>query len=150
MEARQILALELKLESGKTSYRVREPIEVRIILRNQSDRPVTINSRMGVNPGHLPDGYWELMFDITFPPGGRRYAGPPVHTGLPERKHFAVLPPNGEIGLDYVLTKWHWMQFPGPYEVRAVYRNIVDGKEYGVSAWTGEIKSNPIHLDVVE
>jgi len=146
----QILKLDLKLKSVKDSFIVGEPIDVVVALRNQSDKPVTVNARMGVNPGHLPEGYWELMFDITYPPGGRRYAGPPVHTGLPDRKYFSGLPPNGEIKLEHDLTKWNWMQLPGAYEVRVIYKNIVDGKQFGITAWTGEISSNTIYLRVVE
>jgi len=144
----QVLGIELRVP--KESYSIGEPIEVTVLLKNQSNAPLTINKRMGINPGHMGEGSWEVKFDVTFPPGERLM----IHTLINPRglKHddFTVLSPEGEISRIYTLTNYYWMELPGAYEVKATYHNSIDGSMFGLSAWTGEITSNPIYLKVSE
>ena len=55
MNTNQIQALEIQLKAQKERYKVGEPIEVVVVLKNMSGNPITVNSRLGVNPGHLPE-----------------------------------------------------------------------------------------------
>jgi hypothetical protein len=143
-------AIEVQLRITKESYSVEEPIEVTVVLKNGSNDPLTINKRMGINPGHMGEGSWEVKFDVAFPPGQRLMIDTLINRGQPSREDFTLLPPRGEISTVYPLTKFYWMKLLGAYQVRATYHNSVDGSQFGLSAWTGEITSNPIHLKVTE
>lgn len=142
--------LVIRLEVPKESYSLGEPIEVTVVLKNQSGSPVTINKRMGVNPADMAQGYWELRFDMTYPPGTPFFPKPLVNRGRPNTEDFTLLPPGEEISRTYQLTDWCRMQFLGDYEVKAIYNNAADGSQFGLSAWTGEISSNSIKLQVTE
>jgi len=148
METNKKQPLELHLEIPKQSFSARDKISVVLALRNQSSFTVTVNKRMSINPSHMPEKLWEVWFDITYPPGKRKTRVSQINTRPPEQKHFINLSPGEEIRRAYTLTDWYWMQLQGTYEVKAVYHNLVDGSEFGLIAWTGEITSNSVSFKV--
>lgn len=148
MSTNQIL--EIQLIIPRESYSVGEPIDVTIVLKNRSSDSIVINQRMGVNPTDMADGHWELKFDIKYPPETPPFPKPRVNRGDPDSEDFSTLPPGGEMTKTFILTDWHLMQFLGTYEVKAVYRNVIDGSQFGLSAWTGEITSNSVFVKVTE
>ena len=150
MSTNQNQALEIQLRVPKESYAVGEPMDVTVILKNHSNAPVTINKRMGINPTDMPEGYWELRFAFTYQTEAALFPGPPVNRGKPRAKDFTVLSPEGEMSWTYTLTDWHRIRLQGDYQVKAIYHNSVDGSQFGLSAWTGEITSNPVNLKVTE
>ena len=150
MSTKQNQALEIQLRAPKESYSVGEEINVTLILKNQSNAPFTINQRMGISLERMAEGTWEVMFDIVFPPGERLITGAFINRGEPDQDDFLLLPPGGETSMTYTLTDWYWMELPGTYEVKATYHNSVDGSQFGLSAWTGEITSNSVSLKVTE
>ena len=150
MTRNQSQALEVQLRVPRESYSVREPIEVTLVLKNQTDAPITINKRMAINPGQMGEGSWEVKFAVVFPPGERLIRGALINRGKPHQEHFTVLPPGGEYSRTHILTRYFWMELPGAYEVKAIYHNSVDGSQFGLSAWTGEITSDPIYLRVTD
>ena len=150
MTTNQSQALEVQLTMPKESYSVGESIDVTLVLKNQSNAPLTINKRMGINPKKMAEGSWEVKFDVTFPPGERLMIDTRINRGEPHQEDFTVLPPGGETSMVYTLTKYYWMELPGAYEVKATYHNSIDGSMFGLSAWTGESTSNPVYLRVTE
>ena len=142
--------LQIRLEIPKESYSIGEPIDVIVALNNRSNAPVTINKRMGVNPAEMSKGHWELRFDITYPAGTPPFPRPRVNRGNPKAEDFTLLSPGAEMTFSITLSSWHWLQFPGAYEVRAIYSNAVDGSQFGLSAWTGDITSNSVSFKVSE
>ncbi|MEW5759157.1 MAG: hypothetical protein AB1779_00140 [Candidatus Thermoplasmatota archaeon] len=144
----QVLGIQLKAQ--KESYSVGEKINVTVILKNLSDAPITINKRMGINPKYMPEGYWEVKFDIVFPPGKRLIRCAFINRGKLDKEDFTLLQPGEEKSEAYTLTDWYWMKLPGIYEVKVTYHNSIDGKQFGLSAWTGEITSKPVFLRVVD
>ena len=150
MSTNQKQVLEIQLVIPRNNYSVGEPIDATVILKNRSNNPVVINQRMGVNPTDMADGHWELKFDITYPPETPPFPGPLVNRGDPDSEDFTTLPSGGEITRTIEITGWHLMQFPGTYSIKAVYHNFVDGSQFGLSAWTGEITSDSVSLTVNE
>ena len=142
--------LGIQLSVPKESYSVGEPIEVTLTLKNQSNAPLDINKRMGISPNEMAEGTWEVKFDVAFPPGERLVISTRINRGEPDQEDFALLPAGGEVSRVYTLTDFYWMQLPGAYEVKATYHNRVDGSQFGLSAWTGEITSNIVYLKVIE
>ena len=142
--------LELRLEISEDSFSGRDKIGVSLILKNQSGTPVTVNKRMSINPEDMPEKLWEVRFDIVFPPGEREIRGSLINRGRPQQVDFMTLQPGVEVRQVYTLTDWYWMRLPGTYEVKAVYHNAVDGSQFGISAWTGEITSNSVSFRVNE
>jgi hypothetical protein len=143
-------ALEFQLRVTKEKYSVGEPIEVILLLTNRSDTPLTVNKRMGFNPGHMGEGSWEVRFNVTFPPGKRLVIGTLINPVSLEDDDFTILAPGREISSIMTLTRFYWMELPGTYTVTATYHNSDDGRRFGLSAWTGDIASNPIHFKVTE
>jgi hypothetical protein len=150
MGTSQDQSLELQLCVSKESYAAGEPIEATVTLKNRSDAPLTINKRMGIDPCGMPEGYWELRFEIAYPPGSPDYPVRPVNRGMPDAEDFALLSPGEEMTWSYTVSEWYSVVFPGDYEVKAVYSNPVDGSAFGLSAWVGEIVSDVVHLTVTE
>jgi len=148
MTGNQGQALELQLKVPKENYSVGEEIKVSLVLKNRTDAHVTVNKRMAFNPGHMGEGGWEVMFDINFPPGEHLTTVTFIRREELNQGDFTVLPPGGGTGMDYKLTRYFSMKLPGDYEVKAVYRNVVDGSQFGLSAWTGEITSNSVSFKV--
>jgi len=148
MEPNKEQPLELQLEISDTNFSVQDKISVALILKNQSGTPVTVNKRMSINPEDMPDKLWEVRFDIVFPPGEREIRGSLINRGRPGQDDFMTIQPGGEVRQSYTLTDWYWMRLPGTYEITAVYHNVVDGSQFGLSAWTGEITSNSVSLTV--
>lgn len=145
-------ALEVQLRIPKKNYSVGEEIKVTVVLKNISNAPLTINKRMGINPKEMAERYWEVKFDIVYPPVEEEHLIPStlINRGEPEREDFAVLPPRHKIQETYTLSDYYWMGLIGTYKIRAIYHNADDGKKFGLSAWTGEISSNPIYLKVTK
>jgi hypothetical protein len=149
MSAKQNQALEIQLKVPKESYSGGEPIDVTLTLRNLSSAPLTVNKRMGINPKRMAEGTWEVKFDVIFPPGEPPFMiSTRINRGQPHRGDFALLPPGGEVTEEYTLTDFYAMELPGTYEIKAIYHNSVDGREFGLSAWTGEVTSNTVSLMV--
>jgi hypothetical protein len=152
MSTNQNRGLEIQLKLIKESYFIGEPIDIILILKNQSNAPLTINKRMGINPPpeRMVEGTWEVKFDIAFPPGERLVTSTLINRGEPDREDFIVIPPGGEIQKTYTLTDFYWMELPGTYEIKAIYHNTNDGEMFELSAWTGNITSNPVRLRVID
>ena len=150
MSTNQSQALDIQLRVPKENYAVGESIDATLVLKNHSNAPITINKRMGINPEEMAEGYWEVRFDITFPPEMPAFPSVLVNRGEPDADDFTLLLAGEEFSKSYTLTNWNWMQFLGTYEVKAIYNNSVDGSQFGLSAWTGEITSNSVSLEVTE
>lgn len=142
--------LTLLLEPSQQSYSAGEAIDVTLILKNESNSPVTVNKRMGINPGKMLEGTWEVKFNVTFPPGERLITATLINRGKPTREDFVALPPGHEIRKVYTLSDYYWMELPGTYNIKAIYHNSDDGEKFGFSAWKGDITSNVISLEVLK
>jgi hypothetical protein len=140
--------IELKLL--KNTYSVGESVEVLLVLKNRSDVPLTVNKRMGFNPGYMAEGDWEVKFNITFPPGKRLLIDTLINPENLEKEDFTTLPPARELSKSVILTDYYWMKLPGTYSVTATYHNTEDGSKFGFTAWMGDIISNSVTFNVTE
>ena len=147
----QGVSLSLLLTVRKNSFKIGEPVEVTVGLRNEAGRPVTVNRRMAFKPlNYGPGGYGNVSFRVSNPPGHHPVRGTLVDPADPERNDFAALDPGQEITRSFVLSRSYWMGTPSSYRVTAVYRNSDRGQEYGLSAWTGELVSGELVLRITK
>jgi hypothetical protein len=144
----QSQSLQLQLRILKESYAVGEPVEVELLLINKSKDPCIVNQRMAINPGNMAEGRWEVQFDVTFPPGKRLIRGAKIRREELQKEDFYTLSPGEHISKTYSLTRYYWMELKGTYTVKAIYSNKVSGRQFGLTAWTGEIISNSISFNV--
>ncbi len=142
--------LQIRLETPKQTYSAGEPIIVTLVLKNQSNSPVTVNKRMGINPKNMAPGSWEVKFDVKFPPGERLITATLINRGEPTKNDFLELRPGQEIRKNYTMSDFYWMELAGEYKVKATYYNSADGSKFGLSAWIGQIESNAASLTVTK
>ena len=140
--------LKIALKISEISYTLGEPVVVSVTLTNLSREIIIINKRMGINPGDMVEGTWEIKFDISFPPGERNIIGTLINRGKPQRNDFTELSPGENINRDYILTNYYWIQLPGKYSVQTTYHNSSYGSMFDLQAWVGEITSNKVHFFV--
>ena len=143
-------SLQLQMKAFKENIPVGEPVEVELRLINKSKGPYVVNQRMAINPGKMVEGKWEVKFDVTFPPGKRLIRGAKIRREELKKEDFRTLSPGELISKTYILTRYYWMELAGTYTVIATYHNGVNGSQFGLSAWTGEIISNSISFRVTQ
>jgi hypothetical protein len=140
--------LQIQLKIVRDSYAVGEPVEVELVLLNQSEAPVTVNKRMAIFAGQMAEGNWEVKFDIKYPPGERLVRGAKIRREELNKDDFAVISAGENIHKTFNLSRYYWLELPGPYEVKAFYHNSKNGQEFGSKAWTGDLNSNSISFKV--
>jgi hypothetical protein len=140
--------LQIRLSATAEIYTIGDSVEVDLVLVNQSETSCIVNKRMAIYAGQMADGGWEVKFDITYPPGERLIRGAKIRREGLGKKDFGVLSAGESLHKTYNLSRYNWLELPGRYEVKATYHNSVNGQEFGVAAWTGDIISNPISFRV--
>ncbi|MBE3097128.1 MAG: hypothetical protein IMZ44_08350 [Planctomycetes bacterium] len=108
--------LQSRLVAGKTVLRQGEPIEVKVLVRNASDKPVRYDGR---EVGFAEWGGWTL-FEVTGPDGK---SAPPIYATLQINSFYGqyaypALGPGDEIQADAAqLEAYFYMRTPGKYRI---------------------------------
>jgi hypothetical protein len=150
--ARTGTAVEVQLVADKASYKVGDPIDLRVLLTNTSAKSIYVFKRFewGLS-GQVEiwakdmstgkDLRWNFFFDSIPPP-------PASKKDFLELKPSSVYRTPFRVGLsDIGIVK------PGNYELRAIYHsNVADPMfRHGVPSWPGEksrLQSLPVKISV--
>ena len=139
-----------RLSVLRSEYAPGEDTVVRLSLRNDSSRGLTINGRCAVKgfPGGRVEKSWEVDFTVARNQQPCPRFGVIIETRPVDFDNFIVLDGGAEYHCEYAITKYFIMDQPGDYEIQAIYRNSHDGQEYGLMAWTGQIVSNRVRVRI--
>jgi hypothetical protein len=133
--------LELWIRTEKPIYSAGEPIRVKVTLKNETTEALAVNRRFGFSQ--------EIELELFKEPEGLENFRPPDKETPFRKEDFIVLRP-GET-LEKTIDLGERLSSPlkaGGYGIRAFYRNKEAGKKFGLSAWTGEIVSNRLSIQV--
>jgi hypothetical protein len=143
-------ALQFQLNPKRDTYTAGEPVEVELVLTNRSEASCTVNKRLAVYVEQMAGDNWEVKFDITFPPGKRLIRGALIRRAELNKDDFSVLAAGESLRATCNLSRYNWLELPGTYQVKALYHNPVDGREFGLKAWTGDVYSNSISFNITQ
>lgn len=124
-------------------------VTVQVALRSAATEPIWVNKRMGM--GYEDSLIRELFCTIRDESTGRPL---PVsedervdaHRLPPTRKDFEQLRPGEEVTAVVNLATWHPFRQPGVYRVELIYENQFDGHEFGLQAFTGAVRAEPVTI----
>lgn len=148
--------LEFRLEDTKEKHKLGEHVLVRTILKNISDKPITVNGRMAIcgfipKDDGLKDNTWhdcEIKFDVSHISEKIDRLTALINRRPAYADKFKVLNPGEEIVSEQCANFLFVMNKLGEYRVKAFYGNYDSGEEYGLSAWVGVLESNIITLTI--
>jgi hypothetical protein len=144
-------SLNLLLQNKLSSYSLKSPVIVYLIFRNETTEELIINLRLTVGL-ILGNKKSDLEF-IAFNGEGQRIL-PKIRTRLFKgpidslESDYAILKPGKDYTKKYDLSGHLHLKEADSYLVSALYRNSQVGAEYGLQAWTGELKSNPLKIQL--
>ena len=144
--------LELTISFDKEEYTTKEPIYVTPNIKNNTKEPIWINWRFYMNSDTSPNEHREVYFLVTSPKGDRlKCEIDGYETGLPRTDYFILLEPGKDVSIERKKSIKHFFDFsePGEYKIEAVYQNV-HGKELGLDAFKGELKSKPVTIKISE
>lgn len=143
--------LKFSISLDKTEYKKSEQIYVDFTLKNEGRKPVYVNKRFYVNSKDSPKEKKEVYFIVTGPSGEKLLYRRTYDTGFPKTDYFVLLK-RGEKAVSErkkSLKIYFDIKKLGTYTITAVYKNVY-GKEIGVDAFKGELKSAPATIKVIE
>lgn len=140
--------LRLTIEPARTSYRVFEPMTVRLILENGFDRTVAVNGRLLLNDPVAPDSERDIIFILVGPDGTELPFQCDVDAIAPQEEDFVSLAPGEYLEREYDLAQSFEVMHAGVYVVVAMYENQDDGGEFGLEAWTGVLESEGLEIEL--
>lgn len=126
------------------------PVPVRLSLANRSHIPVQVNRRLAV--GYADGLYREIFFTVR-DRAGRLLPVPDearvdAHQLPPVRDNFQLLNPGDEVTSGVDLALWYPFEQANEYLVTMHYENSDDGSAFGISAFTGRLDSEDLHLRI--
>ncbi|MFH1191113.1 MAG: hypothetical protein V1670_02835 [Candidatus Omnitrophota bacterium] len=133
--------LEVRVESSKQKYKLKEEINLFLCIENKDSVPVIINTA----------AIYEGIFSITGPDGEPLYGQLEFsrRTDFPAQDSLITLNPGqthkaGSFSIqeDYSFTA------PGRYQISGIYENRFNAIEFGVYAWVGKVESQAITIEV--
>jgi len=137
----EILKFTISFEKG--AYTVGEPIECKMILENQTRKPITVNQRFAVNE---ETGIHDVFFIIYDPSGNRLPFLLRAKVGFPRKENFVTLDPGDLTVWVCELSKRYDFSSKGEYTVQAVYES--EFVPEGIEAWKGKLSSNIVKLTI--
>ncbi|MCK5556942.1 MAG: hypothetical protein KAJ01_01095 [Candidatus Hydrogenedentes bacterium] len=144
--------LKFSISLDKTEYKKTDQIYVNFTLKNEGKKPVYVNKRFHINTEDSPKEEKEVYLIVTAPSGEKLTCREkPYDTGFPKTDYFVLLKRNEEAVSERKkrLKIYFDIKEPGTYTVAAVYKNVY-GKEIGVEAFQGELKSDPVTMKIIE
>ncbi|TAK07104.1 MAG: hypothetical protein EPO39_07285 [Candidatus Manganitrophaceae bacterium] len=141
-------AITLEIVPTKERFLTKDRLfHIKVLFKNRSPHVLWVNRAYDYSPSLS-----ELTFDTVSPSGKR----------MPQAFHFEPRRPDLNKG-DFIKIrsgqtyealediKWVYLSAKetGTYKITATYKNNHTGKEFGVDAWVGEIKSNTVTFEVV-
>lgn len=131
--------------AAQPSYPAGGPVPVKAVVTNASAEPLLVNSRLLVT---FAVGEGDLAFDIEGS-GGQGYEYRAFVTpGDLQDRDFVVLQPGSSIEREVDLARDYSLKVPGPYRAAVVYRNAREWSRAGMTAWTGETRSEPVVIEL--
>ena len=143
--------LKFSVSLDKAEYKKSEQIYVSFELENEGKKQVYVNKRFHINTEGSPKEEKEVYLIVTGPSREKLPCKNTYDTGLPRTDHLALLK-RGEkaVSEGKKNLKIHFdIKEPGTYTVMAVYKNVY-GKEIGVDAFEGELKSASVTIKITE
>ena len=127
-----------------------QQISIRLILKNVSNREVTVNRRFLVNSPAVGPTQREVTIVLIGPDGSEFPFLSLVNPGALQKSDFLTLQPGDEVSRDYNLADdfSSWDMQAGTYRVKATYENRNDGAAFGLTAWTNVLQSSEIEIKI--
>jgi len=150
MENKQERRLRFEIVISKNAFISGEIITATVILTNISEDSIMVNKRLAINPGSMADNYWEVRFEITYPPGPHDEIYSMINRRKAAIRDFRQINPGEQVSRGIILSDYYALTLPGDYIVRAIYRNLNNGNQFNISAWTGELVSKPSFFKITE
>lgn len=143
--------LKFSISLDKAEYKKTEQIYVNFTLKNEGKKPVYINKRFHINTEDSPEEEKEVYLIVTDPSGEKLPYKNTYDTGIPRTDYFVLLKRSEEAVSERKknLKIYFDIKEPGTYTVTAVYKNVY-GKEIGVDAFEGELKSAAVTIKITE
>jgi hypothetical protein len=135
-------ALDFAVSLEKKSYKLNEPIQATIKIRNIGVDPVLVNGRLALNWSSAPNKVRDIYCEITRQNGAPIRFSARVSVVTLRTSHFVELKSGDTIEtvLDDLHDFYHIID-PGEYSIRGVYANTFD-PDNGLIAWKGEVVSD--------
>ena len=138
--------LSLFASTDKSTYRIGEPIVYIILVRNESQTSLLVNTRLLVNYDQtFPH---EILLDVTGPDGIERKLVPIITAAEPVENDFSILEAGSFFLKELYLNPLFDLAMPGAYSIEATYENHFVPE--GLSPWTGVLYSNPVTITLTE
>lgn len=115
------LLFELKL--GKNEYDIGERIIVDLILKNVSNSPLCINSRMVINHNSAPSQYREVELFLESKEGNLMDFDCRVNTRRATEKDYRVVQPGESVTRKFEITNCYKIKKTGKYAIRASFQD---------------------------
>lgn len=136
--------LKLTLKPAKKQYTVFEPVQVKFMIKNVSDHPVTLNNLSWPNGSR-----WLYALKIY---DDRRNRIMPVRQYVfrkqPTPEEIVVINP-GEVFEHYVTVEEMYNRLtPGTYIISGLYHNSQYNRDIDDQLWSGEIASKPVKVKI--
>jgi hypothetical protein len=123
-----------------------------VTLANFTQQPLVVNKRLRMIPDYRYREAYELWFHVIGPDSmpiapikvmenWRRWYITP--------EDFVELPAGGQWQQEVTLSSYFDFE-SGMYQIVAEYHNDYDGQQFGLDAWTGELRSLPLEVLVGE
>jgi hypothetical protein len=137
-------SLKFYLQIKKADFKLGEPVEVLIALKNSGKIPLWVNSRLLVNYATHPH---EVYFKITGPTEVIPFKLK-IRAGEPTEQDFVLLAPGQIIFKNLNLEKAFALEKGGTYKVQAFYENQKSLAHKKV--WQGKLSSNTLSFTLKE
>lgn len=137
--------LKLSLTTDKFVYTTSEEIKLSVALGNVSTEQLVVNKRMGfLGP--------EIFLEVINKSGQKLKWLPPGPPLPLTEADFIILQSGETITKDIDNFKIFLSEklLPGGYSIQAIYKNRDTGDKFGLDAWTGELYSNIINIEVTD
>lgn len=137
------LQFSLSFEPESRTYKLNDPIKVSFSLENSGKRPVWVNKRFYLTG--------EVTLTVTGPTGEPLPCTFTSRSGFPKSEYFELLQPGQTVTSDSPSDLRNYFSFSkaGTYLIAGIYQNAF-GREIGVDAFNGPIRSKPVSLTIVE
>jgi hypothetical protein len=141
---RRLIPLDVSV-LAEQAYRLKDPIEVTILVTNLFDNPLVLNQRMLVNHPLLKG---EVHFKITGPDGRTAELKRLVTPMSVRDEDFVVVKKGHSIQRTVDLSDLYTLGQKGVYRVQAAYHNDVDQPLGSMHAWKGLVQSEPFEIRI--
>lgn len=133
--------LELWIRTNKKTYEFGDPVYLTLTLKNRTTETLFINKRWGI--------LREIDLEVFLEPEGPIKLRSPGERPDFRKGDFIAVTPGLDLektfDLNEILAR---PMSPGGYMLRGTYKNSESGKVFDLQAWTGEIVSNRLNIQV--